>query len=80
MNTDHNQDKTVIFFNKFGNALEKSLDELARLGEPASCLLQRVWLAFPSISAIPLYVTHKAHVEIHAGVAIPCPLILTADK
>ena len=57
-----NQGKTVIFFNKFGNALEKSLDELARFGEPDSCLLQRVWLAFPSISAIPLYVTQEAHV------------------
>ena len=42
MNTDQNQDKSVIFFNKFGNALEMSLDELARFGEPDSCLLQRV--------------------------------------
>ena len=42
MNTDQNQDKTVIFFNKFGVALEKSLDELARFGDPDSCLLQRV--------------------------------------
>jgi hypothetical protein len=34
MNTDQNHHKAILFFNKFGNALEKSLYELARFREP----------------------------------------------
>jgi hypothetical protein len=34
MNTNQNHHKTILFFNKFGNAMKKSLDELAGFREP----------------------------------------------
>ena len=34
INTNQNHNKTILFFNKFGNAMKKLLDKLARFREP----------------------------------------------
>jgi hypothetical protein len=36
MNIEQTHHKTILFFNKFGNAMKKSLDEFARFREPAA--------------------------------------------